>query len=92
MKKWLGIRIAAGICAAIGWWGMLYPELALTPDTVLIKTEAGEGVLQEQSPEWDFDSELYLELLDAGPSRIVFRSRILADFSSLLEAFRNGNN
>ena len=91
MKKWFGIRIATGICAAIGWWGMIYPELALTPDIVLIRTETEDGGLQEQSPDWDFDSELYMELLGAGPSRIVFRSRILTDFSSLLEAFRNGN-
>ena len=33
-KKTFGLRVAAGLCAALGWWGLLYPELALTPDTV----------------------------------------------------------
>ncbi len=30
-KKWTKFRIIAGMCAALGWWGLLYPELALTP-------------------------------------------------------------
>ena len=38
-KKWLGIRVAAGLCAALGWWGLLYPELALTPDTVKVSAQ-----------------------------------------------------
>ena len=91
MKKWLGIRIAAGICAALGWWGLLYPQLALTPDTVAVRQTAEIGVLQEQPVEWDFDSKLYQELLNAGPDNIVLRSRFLLDLSSLLEAFHNGN-
>ena len=35
-KKWTKFRIIAGMCAALGWWGLLYPELALTPDTVKV--------------------------------------------------------
>ena len=35
-KKRLGIRITIGLCAALGWWGLLYPELVLTPDTVRV--------------------------------------------------------
>lgn len=91
MKKWLGIRIAAGIFAALGWWGFLYPQLALTPDTVSVRQTTESGSLQEQPVEWDFDSELYLELLNAGPDNIIFRSRFLLDLSSLLEAFHNGD-
>ena len=91
MKKWLGIRILAGICAALGWWGLLYPQLTFTPDTVSVKLAARDGTFQEQSLEWDFDSKLYLDLLNAGPDKIIFRSKIMKDFSSLLEAFRNGD-
>ena len=91
MTKWLGIRIVTGICAALGWWGLLYPQLALTPDTVAVRQMTESGVLQEQPMEWDFDSELYLELLNAGPDNIIFRSKFLLDLSSLLEAFHNGD-
>ena len=65
-KKWLGIRVAAGLCAALGWWGLLYPELALTPDTVKVSVEDEEGTLTELPREWSFDSALYLDLLDIG--------------------------
>ena len=91
MKKWFGIRIMAGICAALGWWGLLYPQLAFTPDTVSVKLAAEDGTFKEQSLEWDFDSRLYLDLLNAGPDRIIFRSKVMADFSSILEAFHNGD-
>ena len=90
-KKLLGIRITLGLCAALGWWGLLYPELALTPDTVAVKAENEEGILQDVSVEWDFDSSLYRELLSIGPDRLIFRSRLLTDISSLWEAFHHGN-
>ena len=91
MKKWLGIRITTGICAALGWWGLLYPQLALTPDTVaVIPSTEGES-LEEQSLKWDFDGSLYLDLLNAGPDKITFSFKICKDLNSLLEAFRNGN-
>ena len=91
MKKWLGIRIATGICAVLGWWGLLYPQLALTPDTVSIISAAEDGNFEEQSLKWDFDGSLYLDLLNAGPDKITFRFKIIKDLNSLLEAFRNGN-
>lgn len=33
-KERIRIRIVTALCAALGWWGLLYPELTLTPDTV----------------------------------------------------------
>ena len=89
MKKRLGIRIATGLCAALGWWGLLYPELALTPDTVAVK--ATKQGAPKQALEWEFDSGLYQDLLNAGPDQITFRSRFLMDFSSLLEALHHGD-
>ena len=91
MKKWLGIRITTGICAVLGWWGLLYPQLALTPDTVTVIPSSEDGNFEEQSLKWDFDGSLYLDLLNAGPDKITFRLKILTDLSSLLEAYRNGN-
>ena len=50
MKKIrLGIRITIGLCAALGWWGLLYPELVLTPDTVRVVQERGPG--QDHAPQ-----------------------------------------
>ena len=90
-KNWLGIRIALSICVAFGWWGLLYPQLALTPDTVVIKAEAEDGHLQDMPLEWDFDGSLYRDLLEAEPGRITFRSRFLTDMRLFLEAFENGD-
>ena len=91
MKKWLVIRITTGICAVLGWWGLLYPQLSLTPDTVAVIPSAEGGTFEEQSPKWDFDGSLYLDLLNAGPDQITFRFKIFKDLNSFLEAFRNGN-
>ena len=79
------LRIILGLCAAFGWWGLIYPELALTPDTVLVRSETGENL----SAEWDFDAGLYEDLLEAGRGRLVLRSRLLTDFNSFWEAFHH---
>lgn len=90
-NKWFGVRIIISLCAALGWWGLFYPELALTPDTVVLRLNENGEVIREQSPEWTFDSSLYRDLLNAGPERITFRSKLYTDFSSLLEAICNGD-
>ncbi|MCM1192779.1 MAG: hypothetical protein NC123_14240 [Butyrivibrio sp.] len=86
MKK-NGIRVIAAVCAALGWWGLFYPGLTLTPDTVRIicEDEDGEEVLSEV-PE-AFDGELYLELLGTDPGSIRFRSRLLTGLNAFWEAF-----
>lgn len=89
-KKCLGIRIIISLCAALGWWGLLYPELSLTPDTVVFRIKDDSGTLREQPLEWDFDGSIYRDLLNAGPDRITFRSRLLTDFNTLWEAI-NGD-
>ena len=88
-KKWLGIRVIIGLCAALGWWGLLYPELALTPDTVKVSEEDEEGVLRELPQDWSFDSALYAELLTAGRDKITLRSRVLRDIRLFWEAFHD---
>ena len=90
-KKFLGIRVVLSMCAALGWWGFLYPQLAFTPDTVTIKAEDKDGSLRDVETGWDFDASLYRELLGIGPDKIILRSRLLSDFSSLWEAFHHGD-
>lgn len=90
-KNWFGFRIGLGIFAALGWWGLLYPELALTPDTVKIVCEEPASDACAQSADWSFGGSLYQDVLNAAPGRITFRSKLLTDFSAFLEAFHNGN-
>lgn len=87
IRSWLALRICLGLCAAAGWWGLLYPELALTPDTVAVSEEDEEGALDALPWKWSFGNSLYLDLLHAAPEQITFRSRLLAGISSFWEAF-----
>ncbi len=85
-KKWIGFRIIVSMCAMLGWWGLLYPELTLTPDTVKVMMEDNGGVLRELPAKWGFDSDLYLDLLGAGKDKITFRSKLLTNLSLFWEA------
>lgn len=87
MKKKFGIRIIAAFCAALGWWGLLYPELTLTPDTVRIICESEDGSETLSDREWELTDSLYLELLGAERTSIRFRSRLLTELNALWEAF-----
>lgn len=90
-KNWLKLRIAATMCAALGWWGLLYPELTLTPDTVKIYAEESDGS-EDQTFEWSFEGDLYRELLEAKPGQITFRSKLLENIRLFLEAFHDKND
>lgn len=90
-KKIITFRAVLGTCAALGWWGLLYPELVLTPDTVKVYEETESSKEIPLSLEWSFDSTLYRELLSADRDKITFRSRLLTDLSLFWEAFQNGN-
>lgn len=90
LKKFSGkyfgkIRILLCVCAAFGWWGILYPELAMTPDTyrVVAEDQAGQEMLTQE--EWDFDSNIYWEILRADRSQVRFRSRLLDDIGALFQ-------
>ena len=85
-RKWIGIRIVLSLCAALGWWGLLYPELTLTPDTVRITEENEDGEISDLPLEWSFDSELYRELLNAEPDSITLRSRLFTNIGLFWEA------
>lgn len=85
-KKWFVLRIGIGLWAALGWWGLIYPELTLTPDTVNVYREDENGELCPLPQEWSFDSRLYAELLKASPEKITLRSRLLTNLNLLWEA------
>lgn len=90
-KKWFGIRTGLGICAALGWWGLLYPELTLTPDTVKVVCEDLPAESHTQPQTWSFDGSLYWDILNAPSDKITFRSRLLTDLNAILEAFHDRN-
>lgn len=86
-NKKLGIRIITAMCAALGWWGLLYPELTLTPETVRIVIEdaSGQEIFLDRNK--SLDDSFYLELLEADSGSIRFRSRILTELNAFWEAF-----
>lgn len=86
-QEGIKIRIVTALCAALGWWGLLYPDLTLTPDTVQIIDETEDGVEFTEEQTWSFQDNLYLELLGTDRSRIRFRSRLLTELSAFWEAF-----
>ena len=86
-KKYLiPIRIMVTACAAFGWWGLLYPELTMTPSTLNVVYE--EDSVQEMPLEWDLDEDIYFELLEADRSQIRFKSRLLMRLNALQEQGR----
>lgn len=90
-KRWIGFKIITVMCAALGWWGLLYPELVLTPETVSISQENQDGTTSSFSDQWIGDgSRLYFDLLGAEKGRIIFRSKLLTNLNIFLEAFHDG--
>jgi len=67
-KSGIGIRVACGICAAFCWWGLLYPELTMTPDTY--------EIYREEDLE-DSEKDIYRMFLEADRHQIRFKSRFL---------------
>lgn len=70
------LRIVCCICAAFGWWGVLYPELTMTQDTYRIVDETGCEPAIEENQHWDLGREVYFKILEAEPGQIRFRSRL----------------
>lgn len=71
------IRIFTVLCVTIGWWGLLYPELSITPDTVIVVNETDNEKTDREN--------LYLDLLKAGRSQIRFRSKLLTELNAFWE-------
>lgn len=76
------LKAAAFICAVFGWWGFLYPELTLTPDTY--RVVSGETAGDEEEgirPDWDED--IYRELLKAEKGQIRLKSRLFEQLQGI---------
>lgn len=75
------LRLAAVACAALGWWGILYPELTLTSDTYKVvyeeeQSEEGSVFSDGQRQENSGITEGYQGLLKAKSGQIRIRSRL----------------
>lgn len=93
------IEMALCVCAALGWWGVFYPELTMTPDTYRVvkevKLSSGDKVLQKEgifgddevceTADWNFDSEIYFEILQADAGQIRFKSKLLMSLKEIFE-------
>lgn len=81
------------ICAAMGWWGALYPQFTLLESTYEIVYENDTAKvcesLAEAEAESGFDGdELYWKIMNADCSRIRFKSRLLTEWEALQEQRR----
>lgn len=74
MKNDLKIRIALCICCYMSLWGLLYPELLVTPDTCsVVYEEETEGEVLTDTEELSA-GELYQALLEADRGQIDRKS------------------
>lgn len=91
MKRiWTGVNAVLCICAVLGWWGVLYPELVLTTDTYRICGGQNEqGIQDEQnlSP----DQDIYWNILKADRDEICFRSKLLIEWNKFMEALNESD-
>jgi len=86
-QKLAVFRMVCTLCVALGWWGMLYPDFTMTPDTYQVVWE--ETVQQEASMlEWDDQEEIYDLILKADSGQIRFKSRFLSRIEAILKFFR----
>lgn len=93
-KVWIPVRVFATACAVLGWWGILYPELTMTPDTYRIVCEddvSGEECVQEAGMGWNLNGDIYGTVLGAKRSQKRFRSRLLMNVSAWYEQERGVN-
>lgn len=84
MKKNI-ISLLLSVCAAMGWWGAIYPQFTLLKGTYEIVCEEDvDGACGHDGQNIDAN-ELYWQILDADCSRIRFKSRLLTNWYALQE-------
>lgn len=80
IKKRINLKLLIWVCAALGWWGIFYPEFTLTSDTCRIVDESGSYIEMDD----DYSGiELYGDILQAGRSHIRPRSKLLSVITDL---------
>lgn len=78
------VSAAAVLCAVWGWWGILYPQLTMTPETYRIVSQ--DGVVQEER---SMDDTIYEEILNADRDRIRFKSKLFTELSEYLKRLQS---
>ena len=68
---WQGIRVSAVCTACYGWWGVIYPELAMLPSTyeIVYEEQAEETKTVQKDAEvveWNSDSQIYWKMWGGG--------------------------
>ncbi len=75
-------------CAALGWWGAIYPQFTLLRGTYEIVCEEDEQC-GESMMESELDgAQLYWDILEADCSRIRFKSRLFTEWDALQQQRR----
>lgn len=74
-KNEIGIRLLCGVCAVFCWWGLLYPELTMTPDTYRVYGEQEAFVTDDE--DWDSEKDVYRMFMETDRKQIRFKSRLL---------------
>ena len=76
------------MCAALGWWGIWFPELAVWADAVCVVEEESSGDTVQQAEkvvEYDTVREIYHGLRQADKTQIQVKSRLLQMIEQYLQ-------
>lgn len=76
-QKWLGMRVFVGVCVAIGWLGVWYPEVAEEAGVYTVVMEDGTVQKPSEVVKCELNEYTYIDLLEMDSSNIHFRSRLL---------------
>lgn len=83
-------KVVSGImavCAAIGWWGALYPQFTLVEGTYAIVCENETVTHCDDMTESELvGSKLYWSLLTEDSGNVRFKSRLLTDWREFHES------
>lgn len=82
IKSKLNLQFLVWTCAALGWWGIIYPEFTLTSDTCRIVDESGSYIGTDDACA---GIELYQDILQADRNHIRPKSKILSVIAALSE-------
>lgn len=83
MRNRLRIKAAVCACLYVCWWGLLYPELVVNPDTCRVVDGETEEEILAQAGQMSAGM-LYQALLEADRDQIRYRSRLLELLEQLL--------
>ncbi len=87
MNRWRGVL---AVCAALGWWGAVYPQFTMVKGTYEIVYEDGSAQTECDAAEAEDGRDVYWEILEADRGQIRFKSRLLTEIKALQEQLRRG--